>query len=156
MLRAFPCACFISAGHLRQLSCYLRYSAPKRNADGTFVVGANGCPVTQRYRPFYATKAEACADIPRIREQHEAAGSGEFIFNRRAADDYESALNRFRSALELDPYSAVAVRGMGISYAQTNKIRQALAAYTAYLELDPGAEDAEAVRDVIDIFYETR
>jgi tetratricopeptide (TPR) repeat protein len=70
--------------------------------------------------------------------------------------DYDSALIRFKAALDLDPYSAVAVRGMGISYAQTKKIRQALAAYTAYLALDPNAEDAEAVRDVIDIFYETR
>jgi tetratricopeptide (TPR) repeat protein len=70
--------------------------------------------------------------------------------------DYDSALARFKSALDLDPYSAVAVRGMGISYAQTKKIREALAAYTAYLELDPTAEDADTVREVIDIFYETR
>ena len=71
---------------------YLRYSAPKRNADGTLVLSESGRPVTQRYRPFYATKAEALADIPRIREQHEVAGSGQFIFNRQAAVDYESAL----------------------------------------------------------------
>ncbi|MBL9213796.1 MAG: hypothetical protein JNL92_25265, partial [Opitutaceae bacterium] len=63
---------------------YLRYSAPKRNADGTLVLAEKGRPVTQRYRPFYATKAEALADIPRIREQHEVAGSGQFIFNRHA------------------------------------------------------------------------
>jgi hypothetical protein len=45
---------------------YLRYSAPKRNADGILVLAENGRPVIQRYRPFYETKAEALADIPRI------------------------------------------------------------------------------------------
>jgi hypothetical protein len=71
---------------------YLRYSAPKRTADGTLALAEGSHPVTQRYRPFYETKAEALADIPRIREQHEVAGSGQFIFNRQAADDYETAL----------------------------------------------------------------
>ncbi len=71
---------------------YLRYSAPKRNADGTLVLAENGRPVIQRFRPFYETKAEALADIPRIREQHEVAGSGQFPSNRQAAADYEPAL----------------------------------------------------------------
>jgi tetratricopeptide (TPR) repeat protein len=70
--------------------------------------------------------------------------------------DFPSAIERFKAALDLDPNSAVSVRGMGIAYAQSKQLRQALAAYTAYLELDPNAEDADAVRDVIDIFYETR
>lgn len=71
---------------------YLRYSAPKRNADGTHILDEVGRHVIQRHRPYYETKAEAQADVPRIREQHEVAGSGQFIFNRGAADDYESAL----------------------------------------------------------------
>jgi hypothetical protein len=41
---------------------------------------------------FTRAKAEALADTPRICEQHEVAGSGQFIFNRQAADDYEGAL----------------------------------------------------------------
>lgn len=68
--------------------------------------------------------------------------------------EYDQALERFKAALDLDPYSGVAVRGMGIVYAQTKKIRQALAAYMAYLDLSPNAEDADAVRDVIEIFFE--
>jgi len=45
---------------------YLRYSAPKRNPEGTFVLAGNGRPVIQRHRPHYETKAEALADLPRI------------------------------------------------------------------------------------------
>lgn len=71
---------------------FVRYSTPKRNPDCTLVLDANGRPLIQRHRPFYETKAAALADLPRLREQHEISGSGQFLFNRRAADDYESAL----------------------------------------------------------------
>ena len=46
----------------------------------------------QRYRHYYEYKAEAEADKPRIREQYEKAGSGQFLFDRKAAADYENAL----------------------------------------------------------------
>jgi hypothetical protein len=77
----------------QQPSCwYLRYSTPKRHRDGTSVLNADGKPVLQRHRPYYESKAKALADIPRICDQHEKTGSGQFLFNRNAADDYEAAL----------------------------------------------------------------
>jgi hypothetical protein len=44
-----------------------------------------------RYRPYQESKAKAEADKPSIREQHDDAGSVQFLFDRNAADDYESA-----------------------------------------------------------------
>lgn len=77
----------------KQPSCwYLRYSTPKLNPDGTSVLNADGKPILQRHRPYYESKAEAEADKPSIREQHEMTGSGQFLFDRKAAEDYESAL----------------------------------------------------------------
>ena len=70
---------------------YLRYSTPKLKADGTSVLDAVGKPALQRHRPFYESKAKAEADKPRILEQHEKTGSGQFLFDRSAASDYEQA-----------------------------------------------------------------
>ena len=46
----------------------------------------------KRHRPYYESKAKAEADKPSIREQHEKTGSGQFLFNRKAAENYETAL----------------------------------------------------------------
>jgi len=70
---------------------YLSYFAPKFNADGTIVVGENGVPVLKRHRPCYETKAKAEADKLRIAEQHSTTGSGMFLFDRSAAEDFEAA-----------------------------------------------------------------
>ena len=70
---------------------YLRYTAPKKNPDETAVLDGAGRPVMQRYRPYYESKALAEADMDRIREQHETTGSGDFLFNRDAAADYDAA-----------------------------------------------------------------
>lgn len=70
---------------------YLRYSTQKLNADGTVVLRPDGHPLLQRHRPYYATRARAEADRPRIIEQYGAAGGGEFLFDRGAAADYEAA-----------------------------------------------------------------
>jgi integrase len=76
----------------RQPACwFLRYTAPKLNADGTSVLDTEGRPILQRHRPYYETKALAEADKPRILEQHSTTGSGSFLFDRQAAADYESA-----------------------------------------------------------------
>lgn len=76
-----------------QPSCwFLRYSTPKLNPDKTLVVGANGLPVLQRHRPYYASKAKAEADIPNLTEQHGTTGAGKFLFDRTAAADYEAAI----------------------------------------------------------------
>lgn len=76
----------------RQPSCwFLRYTAPKLKPDGTSVLDGEGRPVLQRHRPYYATKADAEADKPRILDQHSTAGSGDFLFNRDAAADYDAA-----------------------------------------------------------------
>ena len=71
---------------------YLRYSTPKLNSDGTAVLKPDGHQVLQRHRPYYETRAKAEADKPCIVEQHGAAGSGQFLFDRNAATDYELAL----------------------------------------------------------------
>lgn len=70
---------------------YLRYSAPVTDASGAMVLNAAGKPVLKRHRPFYKTKAAAEADKPRIQDQHTTAGSGTFLFDRGAAEDYEVA-----------------------------------------------------------------
>lgn len=70
---------------------YLRYATPKLNEDGTSVLDREGKIVLQRHRPYYESKARAEADKPNIRGQHEKAGSGQFLFDRKAAEDYESA-----------------------------------------------------------------
>lgn len=70
----------------------LRYSTPRRNADGTFALDAAGKPLLQRHRPYYESKAKEEEDKPSIRAQHEAAGTGQFLFDRKAAEDYEGAL----------------------------------------------------------------
>lgn len=76
----------------RQQRCwFLRYSVPRLNADGTTVLGAQGRPVLQRFRPFYESKAKATADKPRILAQHAVTGGGDFLFNREAAADYDAA-----------------------------------------------------------------
>jgi integrase len=69
---------------------YLRYSTGKLNPDGTAVLDEAGNQVLQRHRPYYASKAKADADKPRIFEQHDATGSGQFLFDRNAAMDYEA------------------------------------------------------------------
>ncbi len=71
---------------------YLRYATPKLNPDGTSVLDARGKIVLKRHRPYYESKAKAEADKPNIREQHEKTGSGQFLFDRTAAEDYETAL----------------------------------------------------------------
>lgn len=71
---------------------YLRYSTPKLNPDGTSVLDIEGKVVLQRHRPYFESKAKAEADKPSIREQHEKTGSGQFLFDRKAAEDYETAL----------------------------------------------------------------
>lgn len=70
---------------------YLRYSAPKKNPEGTVQLDSDGKMVLQRYRPYYESKAKAEADIPNIRSQHESTGSGQFLFDRKAAEDYDAA-----------------------------------------------------------------
>jgi hypothetical protein len=71
---------------------FLRYSTPKLKADGTIVISGNGKPALQRHRPYYPSKAKAEADKPRLEEQHNATGSSQFIFDRKAVLDYEQAL----------------------------------------------------------------
>lgn len=76
----------------QQCRCwYLRYSVPRKNPDGTVLLDANGKMVLQRLRPFYESKAKAEADIPNIRAQHETTGSGHFLFDRKAVEDYDAA-----------------------------------------------------------------
>lgn len=70
---------------------YLSYSAPKLKPGGGYVLDEQGKVVMQRHRPYYATRADAEADMPRIQEQFARAGAGEFMFDREAAADYETA-----------------------------------------------------------------
>ncbi len=70
---------------------YLSYFAPKLNADGTIGLDAEKRPILRRHRSYYHTKAEAEADKPRLETQHAATGTGEYLFDRSAAEDYEQA-----------------------------------------------------------------
>lgn len=70
---------------------YLSYFAPKLLPDGTIALDAKKRPILQRRRTDYATKAEAEADKPRLETQHAATGTGEYLFDRKAAEDYEQA-----------------------------------------------------------------
>ena len=75
-----------------QAKCwYLSYFASTRRPDGTVVANQGGEPVVQRHRPYYETRAKAEADRARIAEQLDVTGTGSFVFDRRAAGDYESA-----------------------------------------------------------------
>lgn len=70
---------------------FLRYSTPKTDANGSILRTPDGRPVLQRHRPYYKTKADAEADKPRIVDQHSTTGSGEFLFDRSAAAEFEAA-----------------------------------------------------------------
>ncbi|PTY04233.1 hypothetical protein DB347_20260 [Opitutaceae bacterium EW11] len=70
---------------------YLYWTTPRKNPDGTIQLRPNGRPVLDRHRPPYPTRAEAATDKARIEAQYEQTGSGEFLFDRAAAADYESA-----------------------------------------------------------------
>jgi hypothetical protein len=80
---------------------YLSFFAPKQHADGTLVLNAKGSPVVVRHRTYYKTRAEADADRPRLETQHAAAGVGAFLFDRKAADDYEAARKEVGDGISL-------------------------------------------------------
>ena len=83
---------------------YLRVVAAKVLDDGTTELDSKGKAVMQRKRPHYASKEEAEADIPAIRAQHDAAGSGTYLFDREAAAKYETAV---RLVPEVDGHGQV-------------------------------------------------
>ena len=71
---------------------YLRVVAPRLNADGTPLIDELGRVRTRRERPFYETKEQAVADIPRLSAQHEAGGVvSTGIISREGLMDYERA-----------------------------------------------------------------
>ena len=70
---------------------YLSYFAPKLLPDGTIALDPEKRPILQRHRSYYPTKATAEADKPRLETQHAATGTGGYLFDRRAAEDYEQA-----------------------------------------------------------------
>lgn len=80
---------------------YLSFFAPKQHADGTLVLNSKGSPKVVRHRTYYKTRAEADADRPRLETQHAAAGVGGFLFDRKAADDYEAARKEVGDGISL-------------------------------------------------------
>lgn len=72
---------------------FLDYRAPVLRADGSMALDERGRPRVVRHRPYYESKDAAQADKERILTQYSATGSGEFLFNRDAATDYEEARN---------------------------------------------------------------
>lgn len=71
---------------------YLRVVAPRLNPDGSPVVDSAGKVLLRRERPYYATKQEAEADIPRLLGQHNAAGVGAGgVLSREQLADLEQA-----------------------------------------------------------------
>jgi regulator of sirC expression with transglutaminase-like and TPR domain len=56
----------------------------------------------------------------------------------------------FREALESDPTLAPAARRLGDAYRQHHDDALAVSAYERYLEIAPGASDAEEVRTALE------
>jgi tetratricopeptide (TPR) repeat protein len=52
-------------------------------------------------------------------------------------NDYESAILKFKKAIEIDPKFAFAWDNLGISYRKTNQYEQAIEAYKKSLEINP-------------------
>lgn len=77
--------------HGRQHKWYLSFSITKKNEDGSIVFDAKGKPARERKRPYYASKEKARADIQRIRDQYAETGGGNFLFDRKAAGEFEEA-----------------------------------------------------------------
>ena len=86
----------------------------------------------------------------RAREQF---AHGVDAFNNKA---YDQALMAFQRTLELDPSFAQVHRSLGILFATLKTEEKAVEHYRRYLELEPQAPDAVAVRKIIDDFAATR
>ncbi|MCC6812066.1 MAG: tetratricopeptide repeat protein [Deltaproteobacteria bacterium] len=64
----------------------------------------------------------------------------------------DAAIKEYKLALEVDPSSAAAHRALGIAYTKTGEAEQAVFEFKLYLRLSPFADDADAVKDLIDNF----
>jgi len=72
---------------------YLLIGLPKRSPDGSPVL-RGGKSVIQRWRPYYPTRAKALADIDRIKDQHDTAGSDQGgVLTRQQAVEFNQAKN---------------------------------------------------------------
>jgi hypothetical protein len=71
---------------------FLRLTIPVVLPDGTYSLNSKGRMVMKRQRPYYPTKSAATADIPHLKDKHNATGSGSTgILNRAQVADFESA-----------------------------------------------------------------
>jgi tetratricopeptide (TPR) repeat protein len=68
---------------------------------------------------------------------------GEYYFKKKS---YRAAANRFREATRWNPSFAEAFLRLGESEEKLNDGKAAQEAYAKYLELNPGAKDAETIR----------
>jgi tetratricopeptide repeat protein/protein kinase-like protein len=67
-----------------------------------------------------------------------------------ARGDSSGALATFRSSLAADPSYAPTWRGIGLVYEKLGKKAQARTAFRKYLQLNPGAGDADQIRERLD------
>jgi Flp pilus assembly protein TadD len=67
-----------------------------------------------------------------------------------AAGDNAGAVESFREALRLAPWSAPSIRGLGMAYEAQGDKPKAASAYEQYLRFAPKAADAEAIQQKID------
>jgi tetratricopeptide (TPR) repeat protein len=52
-------------------------------------------------------------------------------------EEYETAIEKYKEAVKIDPYFAFAWDNLGISYRKINKFKEAIEAYKKSLEIDP-------------------
>lgn len=65
------------------------------------------------------------------------------------AADYESAIKEFKEAIRLAPDWPDACYNLGLVQEKAGKLGEAVESYKSYLRLSPGAEDAEAVKSLV-------
>src|SRR5207302_1671883 len=71
---------------------YLRVKVPRTKPDGAPELDEKGRPQLRRERPFYATRGEAVADIPRLEAQYATGGaSSGGVLTRADLEDLEQA-----------------------------------------------------------------
>lgn len=97
--------------------------------------------------PEPAPEAEEPSPTDLARE-HVRAGS-RLVQQGRA----QEAVTEFQKALEFDGRNAQAHRGLGVTYATLGRAADAARHYETYLELNPGASDADQVRQIVDAYH---
>ena len=125
-------------------------AAPAAQVGGKAQVQA---AVSQLFQPAPAQPATAptrpkATGTPEDARRHLVRGAAA-IEMAKNLDDLAVAADEFRMATEIAPDMAPAWFNLGAVLAKTGPVNDAIAAYRRYLELSPGAPDAQKVADEI-------